>query len=78
MALKLRHLSPFMLAAAAAVSIAAAPVAMADNGQSCTTAGYSSTCESPGNVQINDAPPFVQAQPDYPFFLGGLDFHHGR
>jgi hypothetical protein len=57
MAIKLRHITPF-LAAAAAAAIATAP-ARADVVQpACTVLGGSATeCQMPGNAQINDAPP---------------------
>ena len=70
MTIKRGYLPPILLALALAASIAVAPTALAE--QSCTNLGANSTmCQTPGNVQINDAPP-VQ----YPFF-GGLLFHHG-
>jgi hypothetical protein len=54
----------------AAVAIAAAPAAAAANGQTCS----GNICQSPGNVQINNARPPVQFYPygDMPFLLGGL------
>ena len=69
MRIKLNHLKPLLAAGAAAVAIAAAPTAAAE--ESCSGA----VCQSPGNVQINDAPP-VQYAPQYPDF-GSLLFHHG-
>jgi hypothetical protein len=71
MALKVRHLSPLILAAAAAASIAAAPAAMADNGRNCATVVNSYTCSSPGNVQINAAPQVVATAPMYSYFQNG-------
>jgi hypothetical protein len=74
MTIKRGYLPPILLAVALAASIAVAPTALAE--QSCTNLGANSTmCQTPGNVQINDAPP-VQYAPQYPFF-GGLLFHHG-
>lgn len=71
-----RFLTPFAAVAAAAAAIAAAPVAAADSTsahsaavptapqQTCTTLGGTQTqCQSPGNVQINDAPPQVNYFP---------------
>ncbi|WP_131812629.1 hypothetical protein [Mycolicibacterium peregrinum] len=40
--------------------------------QSCTTTNVGSECISPGNAQINDAPPFVNNFPmygDFPWIL---------
>ena len=40
--------------------IVGAPAAMVDDtGQSCTGVGAGTGCSSPGNVQIDDAPPVV-------------------
>lgn len=65
-------------AAAVAASIMAAPVAFAETvgaptaaehsrpaPQTCTTTNAGSECISPGNAQINDAPPFVDNFPMY-------------
>jgi hypothetical protein len=56
-----RHLATLVGAAALAASIAWPPLAAAEPNQpveSCNTAGSSSTvCQTPGNVEINDAPP---------------------
>ena len=76
MRIRLSYITP-ILAGAAAAAIASAPTAMADPvQQSCTYQGESETqCQSPGNAQINDAPPYLQYEPQYPYFGG--DFHHG-
>ena len=68
MRIKLTYITP-LLAAGAAVAIAAAPTAAAAIAQTCS----GSVCQSPGNVQINNAPPPVQYHPygDVPFLLGG-------
>jgi hypothetical protein len=68
MRIKLTYVAP-LLAAAAAVAIAAAPAAAAANGRTCS----GSVCQSPGNVEINDAPPPVQYYPygTMPWLLGG-------
>ena len=59
--------APLAAVAAAAAVIATAPVAAADSTapqQSCTSLGGTQTqCQSPGNVQINDAPPQVNYFP---------------
>jgi len=50
----------YLLAAGAVAAMVGAPAAMADDaGQSCTDVGAGTECSSPGNVQINDAPPAV-------------------
>jgi hypothetical protein len=63
--MKLNYLAPLLAAGAAAVAIAAAPIAAAapGSGQSCSASGTGTICQSPGNVQINDAPPPVQYYP---------------
>ena len=64
------QLAPLAAVAAAAAVIATAPIAAADTTpanapqQSCTSLGGTQTqCQSPGNVQINDAPPQVNYFP---------------
>jgi hypothetical protein len=65
MRIKLNYLTPLLVAGAAAAAIAAAPTAAAAaDPQSCsyTGSGFSNNqCQTPGNVQINDSPPPVQA-----------------
>src|SRR3954447_9614137 len=56
MRIKLTYIAPLLAAGAAAVAIAAAPTAAAAIGQTCS----GNVCQSPGNVQINNAPPPVQ------------------
>jgi hypothetical protein len=62
-----KHLATLVGTAALAVSIAWAPLAAAEPNQpeeSCQTAGQSSTvCQSPGDVEIKDAPPPVTFYP---------------
>ena len=69
-----RYIAPALVAAAAAVSIAAAPTALAVPSSTDLGGGHT-VVQSPGNVQINDAPP-VHYAPQYPDF-GSLLFHHG-
>src|SRR5260370_19200948 len=67
---KYRRLAPWLVTAAAAIAIgAAAPTAAAANGPTCS----GNICQSPGNVQINNAPPPARYYPygDMPFLLGG-------
>ena len=60
MRIELTYITPLLAAGAAAVAIAAAaPAAAAANGQTCS----GNICQSPGNVQINDARPPVQFYP---------------
>jgi hypothetical protein len=59
---ELTSLTALFGAGAAAVAFLAAPIAEADPGQSCSAGsatGPGSVCQSPGNAQINDAPPSV-------------------
>jgi hypothetical protein len=66
-----RQFATLLSAAAIAAGIAGAPIAAADPNpdpnqpqQSCATAGASSTvCLSPGDTEINDAPPPVSFYP---------------
>ena len=63
--MKLNYIAALLTAGAAAVAIAAAPIAAAapTTGQSCGASGTGTICQSPGNVQINDSPPPVQFYP---------------
>jgi hypothetical protein len=71
MRIKLSHFAPILGATAVAAAISAAPIASAAPGaqspstsqQSCTASGAGTICQSPGNAQINDAPPPVQFFP---------------
>jgi hypothetical protein len=71
MRIKLGYLAPMIGAAAVAAAISAAPIASAapntqapgPQQQSCGGSGPGTVCQSPGNVQINDAPPPVQFYP---------------
>jgi hypothetical protein len=80
MGIALRYMAPVLGAAAAVVAISAAPIAsattrIAPNQESCTGA----VCQSPGNVQINDAPPAAAFYPygGEAFLLGGNGFGGG-
>lgn len=74
-----RFIAPLFAAGAAAISIAVAPVALADSTttqQACTFTTQTDTqCQSPGNVQLNDSPGFIQYGPQYPYWEG--DFYGG-
>ena len=65
-----RFLTPLATVVVTAAVIATAPAAAADStpdsapNQTCTSLGGTQTqCQSPGNVQINDAPPQVNYFP---------------
>ena len=70
MRIKLTYNAPLLAAGAAAVAIAAAPAAAAANAKGQTCSG--NICQSPGNVQVNNAPPPVQYHRygAMPFLLG--------
>jgi hypothetical protein len=71
MRITLNPLTLLVGAGAVAVAIASAPVAAAAPGpapspnpaQQCAGTGPGTVCQSPGNVQINDAPPPVSFYP---------------
>jgi hypothetical protein len=77
MQLGLKYIAPLLAAGAAAVAVTAAPIAAAaptapggtaQAQQSCSNMGGTQTeCQTPGNVQVNDAPPQV----DYFPYAGG-------
>ena len=77
---KLTYITPLLGAAAAAAAIVAAPIAAADTGQSCSADGSGTICQSPGNAQINDAPPPVNYYPygGEAFLLCGVGLRVGR
>jgi hypothetical protein len=56
------------IAEAAPTTVQAAAQHIAPYPQKCTTTNAGSECISPGNAQINDAPPFVDNFPMYGFF----------
>jgi hypothetical protein len=63
---KLTYFTALFGATAAAVAVLAAPVAAAAPGPSCSASsanGSGTVCQSPGNAQINDAPPSVSFFP---------------
>jgi hypothetical protein len=66
---RLKLITPLLAAGVAVAAIAGAPTAAADLTpaqveQSCTNLGGTQTqCQSPGNVQIYDAPPQVNYFP---------------
>ena len=62
----IKFLAPLATVVVAAAVMATAPTAAADStpDQTCTNLGGTQTqCQSPGNVQINDAPPQVNYFP---------------
>jgi hypothetical protein len=76
MRIKLTHVTPLLAAGVAAVAILAAPTAAAaltPLQKTCVATDAGSTCQSPGNVEINNAPPGVSFYPygAMPWLLGG-------
>ena len=76
MRIKLTHVTPLLAAGAAAVAIVAAPTAAAAPTplqKTCIATGAGTTCQSPGNVEINNSPPAVSFYPygTMPWLLGG-------
>jgi hypothetical protein len=70
----LRNIAPLLGAAAAVIAIGAAPIANAATTiTSDQTSCAGAVCQSPGNVQINDAPPPAAFYPygGDAFLLGG-------
>jgi hypothetical protein len=76
MSIRLKFLTPMVAALAAATAISAAPMASADSTpaqpgsgatapqETCTSLGGGQTqCQSPGDVEVNDAPPQVNYFP---------------
>ena len=71
MEIRTSHITTLLATGAAAVAIAAAPTALADTtGLSCDTTNAGSECRTPGNVQIDNAPPVVGF---YPYGGLGMD-----
>ena len=66
MRIRTPYITPLLTAGAAAIAIAAAPMATAaptPMQKSCSTASGGSECQSPGNVEIYDSPPPVSFEP---------------
>ena len=72
MRIKLTYVTPLLAAGAAALAIVAAPTAAALP-KICAANGGGTTCQSPGNVEINNSPPAVNFYPygTMPWLLGG-------
>jgi hypothetical protein len=70
--MRLAYLTPVLAGVAAAVAIAAAPVAAADaSQQTCVSLSTSSTkCQSPGDAEINDSLPYANVLPQWTEFGG--------
>ena len=70
MGMKMSYITTLLVAGAAAAAIVAAPTAAA--APSGTGSGSGTVHQSPGNVEINDAPPAVSFHPygDMPYLLG--------
>ena len=66
MRIRLGHFTALLGSAATAVAVASAPIASAapiTPQRPCASSGSGTICQSPGNVQIDDAPPPVQFDP---------------
>lgn len=71
MSIKLRHLTPFLVAGAAATAIAVAPTAQAAQGSStCRDNGTASVCEKTGHASIFSSP--QNSGPNQPMRGGSL------
>jgi hypothetical protein len=69
---KLCYITPLSAAVAAAMIAIAPPAAATTAPPSCASLGGSATqCQTPGNVQINDAPPPVHYKPQWNDRYGG-------
>jgi hypothetical protein len=82
MRIKLNYIAALLATGAAAVAIAAAPIAAAASTPkgACDAGVTGSICETPGNVEINDSPPPVSYDPygDEGLLLGyGGGFYGG-
>jgi hypothetical protein len=77
---KLTYFTALFGATAAAVAVLAAPVADAATGNPCSASRSATVCHSPGNAQINDAPPAVNFHPygGYGLAIGGGGILPGR
>jgi hypothetical protein len=53
MGMRLQYVTPLLAAGAAAVVIAAAPMAFATHQQSCNGSGSGTVCQAPGDVPID-------------------------
>jgi hypothetical protein len=83
MRIRLSYITPLLATGAAAVAIAAAPTATAAPTaihKTCSSSGSGSTCQSPGNVEVNSSPPAVSFYPygTMPFLIGGGGYRPGR
>jgi hypothetical protein len=77
---KLPYIAALFGATAAAVAVLAAPAAAAATENSCSTSASATVCQSPGNSQMNDAPPPVTFDPygGYGLAIGGGGILPGR
>lgn len=79
MTLKIRFVTPLLIAGAASAAIAAAPLASAadDTHLSCSyQAPGNSQCETPGNAQLTATPQEMPYESQYPYLLGTIIFHN--
>jgi hypothetical protein len=76
MQLKRRYLAAAVPPVAAAAVIGMAPIAHAAPTACVSSGAHTTVCQSPGNASVSTAPQ-IHATTQYPWFLGGLAFHHG-
>ena len=74
MDIKLRIITPLLLAGAAATIITAAPNASAASVRTCSDGGGATLCQTSGNVEIHAEPPQVSAPRVYGPFSSPLPF----
>jgi hypothetical protein len=77
--MKISRIAPLLAAGAVVAALTAPIAAAAPTAQSCGGTGGGTICQSPGNVQLNAAPPPVQFDPygGEAFLLGGNGGFHG-
>jgi hypothetical protein len=73
MTTKTRFIAP-LLAAGAVAAIVAAPDAAAASTRTCNNSGATTTCQSPGNIEIHTYRPQVQAPRIYCPFSSPIPF----
>jgi hypothetical protein len=78
MRISLKYMTPTLVTAVAALTIAAAPTAAADSQETCTNLNNSAVkCQSPGNAEINDSLPYANVLPQYAYTGGQTSAPYG-
>ncbi|MBV9513429.1 MAG: hypothetical protein JO280_05200 [Mycobacteriaceae bacterium] len=79
MRMKTPYITVLFAAGAAAAAIASSPMGTADSTTvqpSCISLGASQTqCQTPGNVQIDDNPAYLQGASPYPYWQNDSSQH---